>query len=106
MTGNCAAGFWCKKGNASPWPYANETLPDIGEPCPYGYYCPEGEEVILKIFNINFYINLKNGVLCTALQIRYMKKYMGGDLSLISLTELGLDVNCDFIQKGLLNEIN
>ena len=41
-TGPCTAGFWCKKGNPTAWPYANETDPSIGEPCPYGYYCLEG----------------------------------------------------------------
>lgn len=41
-TGNCAAGFWCKKGNWQPTPFSNETDVAIGEPCPYGYYCPTG----------------------------------------------------------------
>ena len=32
-----------RRGNPSPWPYANETDPSIGQPCPYGYYCPAGK---------------------------------------------------------------
>ena len=51
QTGPCTAGFWCKKGNPSPWPYANETDPSIGQPCPYGYYCPAGKFTILLSSN-------------------------------------------------------
>ncbi|CAH1789583.1 unnamed protein product [Owenia fusiformis] len=39
-TGDCQAGHWCKKGNAIPNPYGNDT--NEGELCPYGFYCEAG----------------------------------------------------------------
>ncbi|XP_064629300.1 uncharacterized protein LOC135488587 [Lineus longissimus] len=40
VAGNCTGGFWCKKGSPKPSPIGlNRT---IGQPCPRGYFCPDG----------------------------------------------------------------
>ena len=39
ISGQCAAGFWCKGGSSTPTP---TTESDTGEPCPPGYYCEKG----------------------------------------------------------------
>ena len=45
VTGDCAAGYWCRLGSPTPFPENNGTtcgLDYLGELCPFGYYCPEG----------------------------------------------------------------
>ena len=40
VSGDCAAGFWCKLGSPTAWP--NDTEEIYGVICPLGYYCEEG----------------------------------------------------------------
>jgi len=40
IAGVCSAGFICYSGNGIPNPDGSQ--PEIGEPCPEGYYCPAG----------------------------------------------------------------
>lgn len=40
VTGDCAAGFWCKLGSPTAWP--NDTDEIYGVICPLGYYCESG----------------------------------------------------------------
>lgn len=42
ITGPCAAGYYCIVNNTIPNP-DNSYRPDGGL-CPYGYYCPEGND--------------------------------------------------------------
>ena len=56
MTGECAAGFWCKAGSDTPTPLVNETESHIGEPCPFGFYCVKGQ----YFFKLDFFMLLKS----------------------------------------------
>ena len=56
ITDNCTAGFICWKGNGDPMPWGNDSSATVfGEPCPYGYYCPAGE---------NHKQSSKNAIIC------------------------------------------
>jgi hypothetical protein len=57
VSGDCAAGFWCKLGSPTAWP--NDTLEIYGVICPLGYYCESGTVTIIFRIAIHCYLGYR-----------------------------------------------